>query len=419
MESLIDNESASQQLELHAARIRSSGILARSTHLHSLFEYLYQCYLANKIPKELEIAIEGLGREESFDVTQDALVRVYMHKLRRKLDEFYGAEGKTFSHRLQLPKGEYRFVLQAQDTQPADLHTRSFTLPAAATAIKSALSQRLLGSIVALLLVVNATLVYLWPATTTPTPARSNTFWQPLLTDTKPILLVVGDYYIFAESDNNTNVTRLVRDFDINSPIDLASYLQLYPEQAEQKFDVGLSYLPTSTAYALNKISPILSSAQQPVHTVTVSQLTAEQLRTHNIVYIGHLSGLGLLSDQVFAQSHFAIGDSGFDELIEKESGTRYINTRNIPGAPANTQQHYAYLASFTGPASNHFIIVAGLRDAGLIELATIVSDVNAQNNLNAEIAAPFFEAIFQANAIGQNIGTAKTVNVKTLSTIK
>lgn len=416
MESLIDNESASQQLEVHAARIRSSGILARSTHLHSLFEYLYQCYLSNKIPKELEIAIEGLGREESFDVTQDALVRVYMHKLRRKLDDFYDDEGKSLSHRLQLPKGEYRFVLQPQDNniqQPVN------NVPANTFFSGIQITPRFLGGIIAVLLLINLALLYFWPAPTNLNQVRDSTLWQPLLTDNKTTLLVVGDYYIFAESDNGSNVNRLVRDFDINSPIDLASYLQLYPEQAEHKFDISLSYLPTSSAQALNKISPIINNARNPVQTIMASQLTAEQLRNNNIVYIGHLSGLGLLSDQVFAHSHFAVGDTGFDELVDKETGTRYINARGIPGAPANTQQHYAYLSSFTGPANNRFVIIAGLRDAGLIELANIVSDSDSLKVITEKNPSPFFEAVYQANAVGQNIGAAQPVSIKPLSSAK
>ena len=53
--------------------------------------------------------------------------------------------------------------------------------------------------------------------------------WQPLFADDRPILLVVGDYYIFAESDAQGNVKRLVRDFDLNSPMELANHLQLNP----------------------------------------------------------------------------------------------------------------------------------------------------------------------------------------------
>ncbi|RYG18023.1 MAG: hypothetical protein EOO07_09880, partial [Chitinophagaceae bacterium] len=68
-------------IDHHIARVKESGVLSRSVHLNSLFEFLYFCHKNNRIPKEFEIAMEGMGRDDGFDVTQDAMVRVYIHKL--------------------------------------------------------------------------------------------------------------------------------------------------------------------------------------------------------------------------------------------------------------------------------------------------------------------------------------------------
>jgi DNA-binding response OmpR family regulator len=79
------------QLALHADHIRSSEVLGRSDQLHRLFEYLVACTRAGRTPKESVIAVEVFGRGTDFDVSQDAAVRVYIHKLRRKFEEFYAA----------------------------------------------------------------------------------------------------------------------------------------------------------------------------------------------------------------------------------------------------------------------------------------------------------------------------------------
>ena len=50
MSALINAGDAHHELELHATRIRTSGILARSAHLHSVFEYLYHCHRNGKTP---------------------------------------------------------------------------------------------------------------------------------------------------------------------------------------------------------------------------------------------------------------------------------------------------------------------------------------------------------------------------------
>jgi hypothetical protein len=407
------------ELETHTARIRASGILARSTHLHSLFEYLYRCHLSGKTPRELEIAIEGMGREESFDVTQDAVVRVYVHKLRRKLDEFYAQQGKDLTHRLHLPKGEYRLVLKSRESLTTDDSQAKSTIGIEPIKIEPNQTRKinlLLAGTVVVLLLIN--LLFVLQGRTLfaeKASLRNDTLWQPLFVDDRPILLVVGDYFIFAESDTSGNVKRLVRDFELNSPTELTNHLQLNPEEAEYKFDIGLSYLPTSTAYALNKISPLLNAPNKTVQVIVASQLTAEALRNSHIVYVGLLSGLGLLSDAVFDVSGFAVGRGGFDELVDTSTGKTYSNSSGIPGEYTNKGNHLAYLAAFNGPTNNRIIAVAGFRDAGLLELTDSITNEASLAELSAQKPQFNFEAIYQTNGFGQATTPAKILTLKTI----
>jgi hypothetical protein len=407
------------ELETHAARIRASGILARSTHLHSLFEYLYRCHLSGKTPRELEIAIEGMGREESFDVTQDAVVRVYVHKLRRKLDEFYAQQGKDLTHRLHLPKGEYRLVLKSRESLTTDDSQAESTIgiePIKTEPNQTRKINLLLAGTVVVLLLIN--LLFVLQGRTLfaeKASLRNDTLWQPLFVDDRPILLVVGDYFIFAESDTSGNVKRLVRDFELNSPTELTNHLQLNPEEAEYKFDIGLSYLPTSTAYALNKISPLINAPNKTVQVIVASQLTAEALRNSHIVYVGLLSGLGLLSDAVFDVSGFAVGHGGFDELVDTSTGKTYSNSSGIPGEYTNKGNHLAYLAAFNGPTNNRIIAVAGFRDAGLLELTDSITNEASLAELSAQKPQSNFEAIYQTNGFGQATTPAKILTLKTI----
>ncbi len=417
MDVLIDTNPVHYELETHAARIRASGILARSTHLHSLFEYLYLCHTKGKTPKELEIAIEGMGREESFDVTQDAVVRVYVHKLRRKLDEFYAQQGKDLTHRLHLPKGEYRLVLESRESIAEDENQTVSTTGIEAVKTSSNQTRKiniLLAGTVVILLLVNLLLVLQGRTLfSEQTALRNEVLWHPLFADDRPILVVVGDYFIFAESDTSGNVKRLVRDFELNSPTELTNHLQLNPEEAEYKFDIGLSYLPTSTAYALNKISPLLNAPNKTVQVIVASQLTAEALRNSHIVYIGHLSGLGLLSDAIFDVSGFAIGSGGFDELVDKSTSKIYSNSNGIPGEYTNKGNHLAYLASFDGPTNNRIIAVAGFRDAGLLELTDSITNEESLATLSAQKPQSNFEAIYQTSGFGQATTPAKLITLK------
>ena len=94
-------------------KVRASGALGRSNQLLRLFDFLVQCRGADRVPKELEIAVDCFERSATADGLQDATVRVTAHKLRRRLEEFYANAGT--GPRLLIPRGEYRLVLALPD----------------------------------------------------------------------------------------------------------------------------------------------------------------------------------------------------------------------------------------------------------------------------------------------------------------
>ena len=51
-------------------RIKGSGVLGRSKAYSALLEYLLQCSSTGKNPKEIEIAVEVLGKNSDFDVSR-------------------------------------------------------------------------------------------------------------------------------------------------------------------------------------------------------------------------------------------------------------------------------------------------------------------------------------------------------------
>ena len=89
---------------------RAIELLGRSTRPGRLLEYLGAKYLQQQEEQlaEFNIATAVFGRsEKNFDPTEDAVVRVEAHRLRKKLKEIY--EGDTRVHGLQisLPAGTY------------------------------------------------------------------------------------------------------------------------------------------------------------------------------------------------------------------------------------------------------------------------------------------------------------------------
>src|SRR5690606_10592394 len=66
---------------------------------------------------------EVFDKPDDFDPTQDSIVRVYAHNLRRKLERYYQKEGRARPYRLGVARGEYRLILTSSRTD--DGGTRS------------------------------------------------------------------------------------------------------------------------------------------------------------------------------------------------------------------------------------------------------------------------------------------------------
>ncbi|MEY4760595.1 MAG: hypothetical protein RLZZ200_451, partial [Pseudomonadota bacterium] len=213
-----------------AARIRASGVLGKSGHIRRLFDFLVDCAGQGRVPKEIEVAIDGFGRDARFDASQDALVRVYVHKLRRRLDEFYARPEAATGPRLQIPRGEYRLEWVARSVPHAGVeagHVARWGLTRRDTA-----ALLLVGLLLVAVCVLGFNVLRegrgVDPALS---EARRSAFWAPLLADDGlPIEVVLGDYYIFGEKVAGSDVAnRLVRDFDVNSRADLERRIQAQP----------------------------------------------------------------------------------------------------------------------------------------------------------------------------------------------
>lgn len=98
--------------------VLASPAFVRSPRMGKLLEYLCERYFEGQADsiKEYSIAVEVLGRPESFDPTEDAIARVEVHRLRRKLREYYEQEGASNRLRIVIPPGKYTptFALASQ-----------------------------------------------------------------------------------------------------------------------------------------------------------------------------------------------------------------------------------------------------------------------------------------------------------------
>ena len=388
-------------LRQQAEKIQASGALGES-RLRRLFDYLVESSLAGQSPKEIAIAIDVFGKTADFDSAQDALVRVYIHKLRKALDEFYGSNSEPGA-RLYLPRGEYR--LQVNTPSPAAPEQKPT-------------KNRHGGILGAFAAVIVAALVGFWVFSWYRTPpseldrVRANPIWAEILKDDRPILIVVGDYYLIGETDDSMNVNRLVREYSVNSKSDLDRYIAEHPNMAARYMDVGIRYLPISAAFALRDVMVVLAPQNKRISIAKMSDVEPGSLKSADIVYIGYLSGMGMLQDLVFTGSRFAIGES-YDEVIDKETLHSYVSQvgSQVMVAPQPTGREQSYhdyglFEKVRGPSGNTILVIAGTRDEGVSQTAEAFSSAQKLNELEQQTDAALpFEALLEVSAFnGTNL---------------
>jgi hypothetical protein len=89
---------------------RAIELLGRSTRPGRLLEYLGAKYFSQQEDQlaEFTIATAVFGRsEKNFDPTEDAVVRVEAHRLRKKLKEIYESDSRAHGLQISLPAGTY------------------------------------------------------------------------------------------------------------------------------------------------------------------------------------------------------------------------------------------------------------------------------------------------------------------------
>jgi hypothetical protein len=406
-------------------RIQRSGVLGEA-RLRRLFDYLADKSVSGQATKEVAIAIDVFGKNSNFDVSQDALVRVYIHKLRKALEDFYASPAGGGAAELCIPRGEYRLkatvrnaavTADAVTANAAATASVAVTANAAVTALPPVVKIKRLQSlgaaavigaaVIGAAVLLAAAAARRWAPPSDLERVRNNPIWSALLKDDRPIMIIVGDYYLIGETDDSMGVNRLIREYSVNSKSDLEHFVAEHPKLADRYMDVGLRYLPISTAFALRDVMVVLAPENRRITVSKMSDVEPSSLKSADIVYIGYLSGMGMLQDIVFAGSRFSVGDS-YDEVFDTKTRHSYVSEigSDIMDPPQPTGKErpyhdYGVFAKIRGPGDNTIVVLSGTRDEGVRQTAEAFTSAQklAELDKKSDVTLPI-EALLEVSAV-------------------
>ena len=112
------------EIRICLARLLDSPGFLASGRRRELLAYIVEQTLAGRADrlKAFDLACAVLGRNERFDPQNDPIVRIEIGRLRRDLEQYYLAEGRSDPIRISIPKGRYvpAFEVCSGTTTPSE-----------------------------------------------------------------------------------------------------------------------------------------------------------------------------------------------------------------------------------------------------------------------------------------------------------
>lgn len=253
-------------------KIVADKAFSRSKMNVRLLTFLINSTLEHKDLKEMAIGTEFFGSKYD-PIKSDNKVRVYIYHLRKKLEEYYSNSATPDEIVFSIAKGQYE--VRFEKYHPPKANKRS-----------SSRKAYLLGGILLLVSILTIFLI----------KKNVNSFWSTLMANDYPTTVVFGDYFTI-EAPISTSNKGIIRDYEINSEQDLKQYLVKHPEQAGELQASRHHYFNWAAPYCSRSIAEFWVTYNYPFNIIQISEWSASQLETENLVYFGQSKTMGVLEN--------------------------------------------------------------------------------------------------------------------------
>jgi hypothetical protein len=348
---MVEDKALLSQVEriLHSDEFRSSEVLRR------LLRFLAEKSAAGEADqlKEYAVAIDGLGKNPSYDPRQNSAVRIQVGRLRQRLAEYYRTEGKADEFIIDLPKGRFKLTceprcsLEPSPTPAAFPAPPVVNLPDSISPKATPYSSRPLIWAGLAMAIAIACAAYYWSHMTAKatsslagwTPELQE-LWKPFVDSKQPLILAIEDP-LFVELNSEPGI--YYRDRSLNQWKDVVGSPAVASLRAALK-NPNIQPSRYYTAYGEVGVSfllgRLLGPREQNFSVLKTSQLSWQQLADNNVLFVGVQN---LFFDE---QLHGMPLDPQFVPL---ESGIRNVHPR--PGEPALFTDQYSTAPTEKGTA--------------------------------------------------------------------
>jgi len=360
-------------------------ILASRHFAHSEVLKRILRYIVDRSPEpdssaltEYAIAVDAIGRPNSFDPKLDPIVRVSMHSIRQRLDSYFETEGGREVLRLKISKGRYRASYIPNVHSKDDL-------------VEGAGSGGGLG----------------------PSVKR---FWQPYF-DRGYANILIHSEPLFLRDENGIRI----RHIRLNNPETAPQKIQeIRPELEGSSLVPYYAYLSVGTVYCVLAVIRMFHEAGVTIEVKSSRSCTWQELRESNLILIGN-PGANAYVDALQGGGSFVLHEDFIDNVAPQPGEqTRYGGERYMEGKLARHRE-YAVITRRPGLAPGCTITVIGAMHGKATEGAGqfVTSEYYLRGLLesvsrhSAEALPDYFQTLLEVDMI--DIGD-EVVNVQSVT---
>jgi len=373
-----------------AARPRIQELLEQILHsvpfrtsrqCQDLFRYMVEHSLAgsDESLRERMIGIQVFGRPPDYDTAEDPVVRLRAADIRKRLAQYYQSKEHAFGDwKIEIPTGSYKAQFhRSQDslsqvavaagvTRP---HMEPAVLSDADTPRSSARSLKRKLFWAAILLAVGFVAVLARIALSpTASPAKSgfDLFWEPLLENSRTVLVCTGSNPVYLLSPQARNRYRKTHPREQDADPNLQTYTPLEELKnltAGDFLAAKNTYLTIGDASAIAQIASLLTSRHRAFDLRYGSDLSFGDLRQGPAILIGAFNNSWTLNMTDNLQFVFDSGDTPEMHVQDRSDPSRSWSPKISAG---HVVEDYAIISRVSDSKTGGILLtLAGLNHSG------------------------------------------------------
>jgi hypothetical protein len=242
-----------------------------------------------------------------------------------------------------------------------------------------------------------------------PNFGENSFIWSDFIRNRLKTTIVVGDLFSFYMFKKEYNREWLIRDDQINSYNELLQFLEDTQLDPTNIYLPGWDIVPKTSLIDVMRISNLMWCSEIPIDIKITSEVTLEDIRTNNLIFIGHFHNLkhlsGYLPSVHFFPSTQYLSTQRHPEryirVVDSNLDTLYQFTFHY-GETSALNSDYVVVSRVPGPMKNVFLFIISFLPLGRIEVINMLTTDELFSQLTAELQqkstqiTPYFEMLIE-----------------------